>query len=152
MKSIFLKTTAIFILALNLLLSSCQGKITKETVVDQLEHWGDSTLIYISLSNGDRFMFFQILSDSTYSSDKKTINQLEIIENQETGVQILFHDPKSAIIGVPSISGIQVFEINSHHIKGIENHISPPIDSSFPPDTFIIMTATMDNILNKSSY
>jgi len=104
--------------------------INLNNVIAQIQDWTDSTICMSSQQNSDKFMLFKFVTDSTFTVDDSTLFKYSLTEKKDT-VTMLFERPTSAVDGVPSINGMDIYEISNGTMYGIEKVISPEQDYHF---------------------
>jgi len=113
-------------------------KITTKTVLNQIENWQDSSILYVSLANSDRYSSGQFYHDSIFGYAIDSIPNSYSIGEDTAGAFIKFHCDRSAIIDVPSISKFNIHKHENHSFYGTIDQISPEIDW-IDPDTFLLI-------------
>lgn len=99
--------------------------LTKDFLENQIQLWGDSTILLTFERGGSGFIKFKndSLFEDAFSSDS-LIKTYHISDS--TGTLILkFIEPRSAIIGEPSVFSVHIYKYESGSFYGSVENISP---------------------------
>ncbi|UKN03811.1 hypothetical protein K6119_09940 [Paracrocinitomix mangrovi] len=99
--------------------------LNKDFVWNKIASWRDSTILTVSVTNGDKFSLGQFVNDSVCGYDRDSLPLQYKIDENSQGVYFEFYGEKSAIVGVPSISKFHIYKFEYGAFYGTSEPISP---------------------------